>query len=319
MTGGNVKGRMPKPRNGKRGQNRWVPAAVLIAAVLLIAGCGTNAPAAERPTAPAVPPTPSPAPDVWSFRADAAPTVEPEPLPTFTPVPKELTQRILLLKKAGKDGDIAPLMEQLLSVDPESYAVWERILAYWDGTQKKGFVSHKGLPDGLPGDDTLCIVALGYRLNADGTMRDEMKGRLKVLLAAAQKYPDAYILVSGGGTASEDLPDVTEAGCMAKWLTGKGVDPARIIVEDRSTSTYENILFSTERLVEDHPNVTQIALVTSDYHIPRGALFFTTYFIKNGIPLEVTANAAYTTGKGDTESRDVLAGGVARICGLKTE
>lgn len=311
---------MSRAASNRRKGRKGALNAVLLLAVTLLAACGRSVTPEARKGGTPVPALPAvtPAPDTYAFRAETTVAPELPPLPTFTPVPKDVARQILLLKKAGEDEAIPPLMEELAAVDPGQYAEWERVLAYWDETQKKGFVSHKGLPDGLPADDTLCIVALGYRLHTDGSMRDELKGRLQVVLAAAQKYPNAYVLVSGGGTASESLPDVTEAGRMAEWLIKKGVEKERIIVEDRSTSTYENILFCTEKLRADYPGVTKLALVTSDYHIPRGALFFTSYFIRNGIPLEVAANAAYTTGKGDTESRDVLAGGVARIYGLKT-
>ena len=32
--------------------------------------------------------------------------------------------------------------------------------------------------DGLPNDDSLCITVLGFALNDDGTMKDELVGRL---------------------------------------------------------------------------------------------------------------------------------------------
>ena len=35
------------------------------------------------------------------------------------------------------------------------------------------------LPDGLPNDDSLCITVLGFALNDDGTMKDELVGRLQ--------------------------------------------------------------------------------------------------------------------------------------------
>ena len=60
------------------------------------------------------------------------------------------------------------------------------------------------LPDGLPNTDELCIVALGFQLNADGTMRDELIERLKVVLNSAEKYPNALIVCTGGGTAAEN-------------------------------------------------------------------------------------------------------------------
>lgn len=50
------------------------------------------------------------------------------------------------------------------------------------------------LPDGLPDTDELCIVVLGFQLNPDGSMRDELINRLNVALRSAEKYPNAYIV-----------------------------------------------------------------------------------------------------------------------------
>lgn len=304
-----------QPRKDKSKKRAIV--ALLIATLALSVSCAPqpNAEGAKETPSPAVPMS-SQETDTYQFTQQTQITPTPLPLPTFTPVPTELAKTALQLKKEGKENAIPAVMEQLALVEPALAEQLSRVFDYWDKTQQEGFVRHNGLPDDLPNDGSLCIVALGYRLNEDGTMKPELIGRLKVLLAAAQQYPNAYILVAGGGTASEKLPEVTEAGGMAQWLTDQGVDGARIIVEKSSLSTYENILFSTKILIEEYPAVTGIAIVTSDYHIPRGSLFFTSYFIKNDIPLTVLSNAAFSTDKEDTESGDVLGGGVGRIFGL---
>ena len=58
----------------------------------------------------------------------------------------------------------------------------------------------------------------------------ELADRLNVALASAEKYPNAYILCTGGGTASKNAK-VTEAGQMAQWLTDRGISQERIITE----------------------------------------------------------------------------------------
>ena len=44
------------------------------------------------------------------------------------------------------------------------------------------------LPDGLPDTNEFCIVVLGFKLNDDGTMQDELIQRLTVALNSANKY-----------------------------------------------------------------------------------------------------------------------------------
>ncbi len=72
------------------------------------------------------------------------------------------------------------------------------------------------------------VVILGFQLNPDGSMKDELIERLKVGLKSAEKYPNAYIVCTGGGTAAENA-EATEAGEMAKWLEEQGVAKERII------------------------------------------------------------------------------------------
>ena len=74
----------------------------------------------------------------------------------------------------------------------------------------------------------------------------------------------ARIVVSGGRGDDEDI---TEAEAMRGYLRKKGIPEDRIIPEDRSHSTQENLLMSMELLpVADR---SRIALVTSDYHLFR--------------------------------------------------
>lgn len=171
------------------------------------------------------------------------------------------------------ETDIARLLEQLEAENPDSARAWREILEVWRWSVEDLEVNWDVLPDGLPQDDSLCIVVMGFRLNDGGVMDPELISRLEVALASAEKYPNAYIACTGGGTAPHN-PYVTEAGQMAKWLEEQGIDPARIIVEGRSISTEENAMFTYRILARDYPQVTSIALVSSDYHLRRCHLLF---------------------------------------------
>lgn len=171
--------------------------------------------------------------------------------------------------------DIDLLLSALEDSDPELADAWRKIVDYWDYVGGDWEPSFGVLPDGLPEDDSLCIVVLGYALAADGSMREELIGRMKVALASAQKYPNAYILCTGGPTASEK-PKTSEAEAMAKWLIYNGISEDRIILEEESLSTAQNAIHSCEILFSQYPQVRHLALVTSDYHIRRGCLVFYT-------------------------------------------
>ena len=172
---------------------------------------------------------------------------------------------------------------------------------------------NEALPEDLPGDDSLCLVALGFQLNPDGTMREELIARLQVLLAASRQYPRAVIVCTGGGTAAND-PTATEAGRMAEWLLAQGVDPSRVYVEDKSITTAQNAIFTFDMLEALCPQVCQIAIISSDYHIATGALLFGAEAILRDAPIAVTGNAAWQAPSG-TLSPMFQAGALIELSG----
>ena len=184
-------------------------------------------------------------------------------------------------------------LESLAELDPALGEKWTRIMDLWETP----VIVREQLPDGLPEDDTLCLVALGFQLNPDGTMREELIERLKVLLEASQKYPNAILVCTGGGTAAND-PTATEAGRMAEWLEAQGVDPARLVIEDHSLTTAQNAIYTFDLLSEQHPQVKQIAIISSDYHIATGILLFGAEAILRESGMEIVSNASWNAPSG---------------------
>ncbi len=199
-------------------------------------------------------------------------------------------------------GQVDALLLELKTADPDLGRRWERILTLWRTPDAGQTLHYDVLPDGLPETDSLCIVALGFQLAPDGGMRPELIGRLNVVLQSAEKYPNAYIVCTGGGTAANN-ETVTEAGEMAKWLIENGVEEDRIIVEDKSLTTAQNAIRTYDVLTARYPQVNALAIVSSDYHIATGALLFGAEAIlraeKEGSePLAVVSNAAYRAPSG---------------------
>lgn len=178
------------------------------------------------------------------------------------------------------ETDIIRLLDELRAVDPAAAEDWQLILQNWHHAYVQSDAPPAVLPDGLPEDDSLCIVVMGFALNYDGTMRNELLGRLQTALDSAEQYPNAYILCSGGGTAQGN-PGATEADVMAKWLIEQGVDPRRVIVENRSYSTELNAAYSLRILSEEYPEVDSLALISSDYHLRRCNVLFYAAFVLN--------------------------------------
>ena len=200
------------------------------------------------------------------------------------------------------DGRVGALLKELRSADADAAERWERIMARWETVNTDLTVNCDGLPDGLPDTDELCLVALGFQLNPDGSMRDELIERLKVLKSSAEKYPHALIVCTGGGTAAENGA-ATEAGRMAEWLIANGIAPERVIVEDKSLTTAQNAIYTCGILTEHYPQVRQLAIISSDYHIATGTLLFEAEAIlraekTGGETLRVASNAAWKAPSG---------------------
>lgn len=212
------------------------------------------------------------------------------------------------------------LLKELKSSDREAYKKWSEIMEVWRSVNTDLQINYDKLPDGLPQTDELCLVALGFALMPDGTMKEELVGRLRVLKNCAEQYPNALIVCTGGGTAAENKA-VTEAGQMADWLLQHGIEAERIIVEDKSITTAQNAQLSYEILTNEYPQVTQLAIISSDYHIATGQLLFDAEAIleaeKPGKEkMKVVSNAAYMAPAG-TLSEMFQAGALIELEGDK--
>ncbi|SIQ86208.1 Uncharacterized SAM-binding protein YcdF, DUF218 family [Peribacillus simplex] len=71
------------------------------------------------------------------------------------------------------------------------------------------------------------------------------------------------VIVSGGKGPGEDI---SEAKAMQQGLIAQGIEEARIMMEDKSTTTHENIVFSKE-LIPD--TAASGLIVSNDFHIYR--------------------------------------------------
>ncbi len=204
--------------------------------------------------------------------------------------------------QSAAKADIQYLLNQITAADPRQGEAWTAIMKDWAWVNEEMDIYEKALPDGLPQDDSLCIVVMGYDLKDDGTMREELIDRLVVALTSALKYPNAYVAVTGGETA--DVPGFTEAGQMAAWLKEKGLAENRLILESKSLSTTDNAQNLCKLLQADYPQITSLAVVTSDYHVRLGCTAFLTaanyekYYNGEEFPALV-GNAVCTTDRSD--------------------
>lgn len=113
------------------------------------------------------------------------------------------------------------------------------------------------------------VVILGAQVRGE-TPSNTLYRRLQAGLAYIKKHPDTKIILSGGKGPGEKI---SEAEAMKNYLVNNGVDEGRIIEEDKSLNTLQN-LENTKKIIDDinRTNGTDnnnIVLVTSNFHMFR--------------------------------------------------
>jgi uncharacterized SAM-binding protein YcdF (DUF218 family) len=110
------------------------------------------------------------------------------------------------------------------------------------------------------------LIVLGAGVN--GTVPSlSLRERLDATYDYLQEHPNTICVVSGGQGSGEDI---SEAECMYRYLTAKGIDPQRIIREDQATSTQENLTYSMDLIGWEY--ASSVGIVSSEYHLFRARL-----------------------------------------------
>ncbi len=118
----------------------------------------------------------------------------------------------------------------------------------------------------LPSTDSFdALVVLGCRVMPDRSLSVQLRLRLeKAYDVWAERH--CPIVVCGG--QGSDEPDA-EARVMRQWLLDHGVPDEQILCDDVSSNTRQN-LQNAANLLGNTDELT-IAIVSSDYHVPRAS------------------------------------------------
>lgn len=114
------------------------------------------------------------------------------------------------------------------------------------------------------------VIVLGAGVN--GTQPSlSLRTRLDAALAYLERWPEIPVVLTGGQGYGERI---SEAQCMYDYLTARGVDPARLLLEEQASDTAENFAFSKAVLERQgiDPATEAVAVVTNDFHIARAEL-----------------------------------------------
>lgn len=126
--------------------------------------------------------------------------------------------------------------------------------------------------------DAQFVVVLGAGLKDGGQVPPLLASRLErgrsvyetlaSHSAAEHHAADPVLIVSGGKGSDERVP---EAEAMAQYLTSHGFPAGRIVLEDRSRTTEENLVFSKAIMDQRQPG-SRCVIVTSSFHAFRAAI-----------------------------------------------
>ena len=113
------------------------------------------------------------------------------------------------------------------------------------------------------------VVVLGCQVFPDGHPSLMLRGRINAAYDYLSAHPDAVCVASGG---MDDSEPITEAQCIRDTLVSMGIAPERILLEDRSRSTEENLAFSAE-LIRANGLPADVAIASDNFHQLRGAIW----------------------------------------------
>lgn len=125
-----------------------------------------------------------------------------------------------------------------------------------------------------PEPDRDFIIILGCWVGEDGKITPLLRGRVERAIEFAEKQEKltgkkAMFITSGGKGSDEKM---SESAAMKQCLTEHGIPEDRIIEEDQSTTTVENMVFSKKKIDAINKDA-KIAFATTGYHVFRSGIF----------------------------------------------
>ena len=112
------------------------------------------------------------------------------------------------------------------------------------------------------------VIILGGRVYGDKPSHS-LNERIKTATKYLKEHKDIKVIASGGTGKGEEI---SEAEAIKKELVKNGIDENRIIKEDKSKNTVENLKFSLEKINEDRAvnnEKFKVLIVTNCYHLYR--------------------------------------------------
>ena len=129
------------------------------------------------------------------------------------------------------------------------------------------------------------VIVLGAQVKESGPSK-VLQYRLDEAIAYLDENPDTICIVSGGQGTNEPW---TEAEGMYGYLVQNGISEDRILKEDQSTNTSQNIEYSKE-LIEDGASV---GIITNNFHMYRALKTAEEQALENTCGISVPSTVIY--------------------------
>ncbi len=139
----------------------------------------------------------------------------------------------------------------------------------------------------------LAIVLLGAPNDEHGNLSAMAKERCDQAYAESVRHPDALILPTGGFGAHFNVTDKPHAFYTRNYLVGKGVDPSRFLSGAESGNTIQDAALAVPIL--QAAGVTDILLVTSEFHVERASFLFGRALEGTGISMSVSPSTTHVS------------------------
>lgn len=121
--------------------------------------------------------------------------------------------------------------------------------------------------DSTNADNQKTLIVLGCAVRGE-TPSLTLNSRINAAYDYLESNPNSVAVLSGGQGRDEDI---SEAQCMFNILTEKGIESNRLFIEDESVNTATNIEYS-KKVIEENGLSSDIAVVSSDYHLKRATM-----------------------------------------------
>lgn len=109
--------------------------------------------------------------------------------------------------------------------------------------------------------DLDCVIVLGAQVKGTVPSR-ALKKRLDAAALYAEKHPETRLILSGGQGSGEEI---TEARAMYEYLKKAGIYPERMQMEEKSTTTRENLKFCLSMTNRED----RVGILSNNFHIYR--------------------------------------------------